>query len=159
MVAANRSRFSRIVSVELDDFMFRRAARRFRGQLNVEIVQGDSGEALPRILKTIDCRTLFWLDAHYSGGITAHGAKEAPIEEEIRSILQHPVWGHVILVDDAHLFDGTHDYPTLAEVVGLVGETGSGWDIEEKDAILRIVPRKRDVDLDAGAARPIHSSR
>lgn len=158
MVAANRDRFSRIVSVELDDFLFRRAARRFRGQGNIEIVQGDSGEVLPRILETIDCRALFWLDAHYSGGITAHGAKEAPVEEEILSILQHPVWGHVILIDDARLFDGTHGYPTLHEVSRLVGETGCGWDIEVRDDILRIVPCKREADHDAGAPDRIQSS-
>ncbi|MBK7137189.1 MAG: hypothetical protein IPH73_13580 [Rhodocyclales bacterium] len=153
MVAANRRRFSRIVSIELDVFLFQRAARRFRGRGNIEIVQGDSGEVLPRILETIDCRTLFWLDAHYSGGITARGAKEAPIEEEICSILRHPVRGHVILVDDARMFDGRHGYPTLDEVNRLVGEAGSGWDIDVRDDILRIVPRMCDTDRDAGASR------
>ena len=50
MVAANRRRFSRIVSIELDVFLFQRAARRFRGRGNIEIVQGDSGEVSDAVL-------------------------------------------------------------------------------------------------------------
>lgn len=141
MIDANRNNFGRIVSIELDDYLFRRATRRFAGHGHIQIVQGDSSTALPAVLKTLDRPTLFWLDAHYSGGITAKGDQTTPILEEMRAILHHPVHGHVILVDDARLFDGTDGYPTLQAVREMADQAGGAWVTEVKDDILRIVPR------------------
>jgi hypothetical protein len=53
------------------------------------------------------------LDGHYSAGNTARGALETPVSSEIDAILKHTVRHHVILIDDARNFDGTHDYPLL----------------------------------------------
>jgi hypothetical protein len=146
MVDANKRKFSRIVSIELDDYLFGRAARRFSGHGHIEIMRGDSATVLPKVLETLACPALFWLDAHYSGGITAFGSQMTPILEEIRCILRHPVHGHVILVDDARLFDGTDGYPHLQAVSRVVEDACGGWAVEIKDDILRIVPRESRPD-------------
>jgi hypothetical protein len=52
---------------------------------------------------------LFWLDGHFCGGVSAHGDKGTPILEELNLILSHRVKEHVILIDDARLFNGTFD--------------------------------------------------
>lgn len=36
--------------------------------------------------------------------------------KELRTIFDHKVRDHVILIDDARLFDGTHDYPFIDEL-------------------------------------------
>jgi hypothetical protein len=48
-----------------------KAKHRFRADPNIHILQGDSGEILPKIMGDISQPCLFWLDEHYSGGINA----------------------------------------------------------------------------------------
>lgn len=122
MVHAMRKSFTRIISFELDQTLAAQAQDRFAGDNHIEIVQGDSGKLLSDYLKNIDEPCLFWLDGHYSGGITAKGSLETPIKNELTSILSHPVDGHVILIDDARCFTGENDYPTLDELKSFVAE-------------------------------------
>jgi hypothetical protein len=122
MVHAMKKSFSRIISFELDHNLATQAQQRFANDPHVEIVEGDSGKLLDEHLATINAPCLFWLDGHYSGGITAKGALETPIKNELTAILSHPVDDHVILIDDARCFTGENDYPTLDELKNFVAE-------------------------------------
>jgi len=122
MVHAMKKSFSRIISFELDHDLAVQAQQRFANDPHIEIVEGDSGKLLDEHLATINEPCLFWLDGHYSGGITAKGALETPIKNELTAILSHPVDGHVILIDDARCFTGENDYPTLDELKNFVAE-------------------------------------
>jgi hypothetical protein len=138
MVNAMRHHVDRIWSIELDEGLFKKARRRFRRDRRISILRGDSGKILPEILTSVTKPCLFWLDGHYSGGITARGDEETPIRKELSQILKHPVEGHVILIDDARCFDGTHDYPTIDEIEKTVKETRPSWVFDVKDDIMRI---------------------
>ena len=116
MVWETRKTFSRIFSIELDDKLYMKAKERFSKYKHISIIHGDSSEVLPSLLNNISERALFWLDAHYSGGITAKGKLETPIVQEIDHILGHPNSDHIILIDDAHEFIGKNDYPTIDEM-------------------------------------------
>lgn len=120
MVQAQKNNFERIYSIELSPELRQKAARRFRGTKHIKIIQGDSGKVIPEIMPLLKGKTLFWLDGHYSGGITAKGEKECPIFEELDAILGHNQLKHVILIDDARLFNGTHDYPELDDLFAYV---------------------------------------
>jgi hypothetical protein len=122
MVHAMKKSFSRIISFELDQTLAAQAQDRFAKDEHIEIVQGDSGKLLGDYLRTINEACLFWLDGHYSGGITAKGTLETPIKKELTAILSHPVDGHVILIDDARCFTGENDYPTLDELRNFVAD-------------------------------------
>jgi hypothetical protein len=138
MVEAVRRRMKRVVSIELDHALAERARVRFARQSNVEILEGDSGTKLAEVLAKLREPALFWLDGHYSEGITAKGDKETPILAEIEKICRHDVAGHVILVDDARCFDGTHDYPTLEEFQAFVRARKPDARIVVRDDIIRI---------------------
>ena len=49
---------------------------------------GDTAQVLPEILKnlTSENKVIFWLDGHYSGGITARGESDCPIFKELEAI-------------------------------------------------------------------------
>jgi hypothetical protein len=79
------------------------------------IFQGDSAMQISKIIKMIDEPALFWLDAHFSQGITAKGTVVTPILNELEQILRRP-FKDVILIDDAESFDGTNGYPTTAQL-------------------------------------------
>ncbi|MCG2740183.1 MAG: hypothetical protein L6300_08080, partial [Syntrophaceae bacterium] len=77
------------------------------------------------------------LDSHYSGGETAKGKQETPIRRELLHIFSHPIAGHVILIDDAHCFDGTRDYPSLGELKNIILAARPSWVFEVRDDIIR----------------------
>ena len=115
MVEAQRNHFEKIYSIELSEKLFNRAKKRFKDYSHITILHGDSGIVLNKLIPEIDKPALFWLDGHYSGGITAKGEKECPVPEELKTILKSSL-PHIILIDDARLFNGTHDYPTIEQI-------------------------------------------
>jgi len=138
MVHAMKKSFSRIISFELDHNLATQAQQRFANDPHIEIVEGDSGKLLDEHLATINEPCLFWLDGHYSGGITAKGALETPIKNELTAILSHPVDGHVILIDDARCFTGENDYPTLDELKSFVAERKPNHKFNVEHDVIRI---------------------
>lgn len=141
MVYGTRRTFGKIFSIELDRTLYEQAKKRFARFPHISIIQGDSTKQLPKILADITQPCLFWLDAHYcpnSGGTTAKGELETPIIQELHCILNHPVEGHVILIDDAREFLGQNDYPTIAQLQDLIVKRYPNWVFEVKDDIIRI---------------------
>jgi len=138
MVYAVMPHVKEIYSVELDPIHCRNARKRFSGYANIHILQGQSGEVLPEIVKEIQQPCLFWLDAHWSGGSTAKGELETPIVQEMACILNHPCASrHVVLVDDARCFTGQNDYPTLQTLEKRILAAHPDWVFEVKDDIIR----------------------
>lgn len=115
-VSAMSKYFKKLYTIELNPTFYHQAKLRNLKNKNVNLIQGNSSEKIEEILKETKDPAIFWLDAHYSGGDTARGEKETPIEEELNAILNHRIKNHVILIDDAREFNGTHDYPTLEKI-------------------------------------------
>ena len=107
--------FQKIYSIELNHEFWASARDRFSSDKKVTLIQGDSGVELPKLVKDLDKKTLFWLDGHYCGGSTAKSEIECPIYEELGCIFRTNI-NHVIMIDDARMFNGTRDYPTLDEL-------------------------------------------
>lgn len=120
MLLANHRHFDRLVSIELSDELWKRATKRLARLDNLTLRHGDSATQLREVVATLAQPAVFWLDAHYSAGITARGDLETPILEEIRVIIGSVrLAGSVVLIDDARLF-GQGDYPAIAEVEALI---------------------------------------
>jgi hypothetical protein len=137
MIDAVQDRFDRIFSIELDPGWHARAVERFRGSAHVTLLKGDSGVMLQEVLDRLTEPALFWLDAHYSGPITARGALDSPIVQELASIRAHPVKGHVVLIDDMRDFNGTGGYPRVEELVSWIRDGDRAAHVEVRDDILR----------------------
>ena len=138
MVHATKDTFSKIVTIELSKYLFERARKKFARFNYISVIEGSSVEVLPQILKDITQPCLFWLDAHYSGGITAKDELETLIIQELSYILDHSVAEHVILIDDAREFVGRNGYPTIEKLQNLTFERHPSWVFEVKDDIIRI---------------------
>jgi len=139
MVEAQRNHFKKIYSIELSEKLYNKAQKRFNDHLHIKILHGDSGAVLNKLMTVIEKPALFWLDGHYSGGITAKGKKECPVPEELETILKSPLQ-HIILIDDARLFNGTHDYPTIGQIDEIIKVNNRQYSIEIKDDIIRLTP-------------------
>jgi len=138
MVFAMKDVFSQIYSIELDSDLYMKAKERFANASNIHIIQGDSSKVLPDLLTSIKQPCLFWLDGHYSGGITAKSDLDTPILEELKHIFAHTVIDHVILIDDARFFTGQEDYPTIEYLREFVAKERPNWVFEVREDIIRI---------------------
>ena len=137
MLRACLGYFDKLISIEIESHFYRRARRIFKDYSNVSVLYGNSGELLPGVLAGIRCPSLFWLDAHYSGGLTGRAELETPIRRELEAILSHP-YRHTILIDDANCFDGTHDYPEIAWIETVARERG-GYSLSVSNNVIRLV--------------------
>ena len=142
MVRSTMDTFQRIYSIELEENLYRRAAKKFSKYNHVTILQGDSGEVLSKLLESLNEPCLFWLDAHHSSGATfktGKGKVLTPILAELKHILSHPkAQGHVILIDDAREFTGQNDYPTIDALKELVFRVKPEFTVDLQDDIIRI---------------------
>ena len=138
MVNAVKTLFDRIYSIELSKELCEKAQDKFIKDDHISIVHGDSADIMPGILEQIDEACLFWLDGHYSKGITAKGIKETPIAEELEHIFTHHIKTHVILIDDARYFNGKNDYPTIDELFDFISEQKPEYKYYVENDIIRI---------------------
>lgn len=131
--------FDHLFTIEVGDAAFQAAKARFGGT-KVTCLHGDSTELLPKILRSLSQPALFWLDGHYSGG--DRGVKDTPVLEELEAIFATGI-AHVILIDDARLFEGMshygeHDWPHIDEVEALASKYH--YDFVVADDIVRLTP-------------------
>jgi hypothetical protein len=141
---ALKDSFDKIYTIELGEKAWRDAKRRFVEHPHVHCLLGDSAVILPQVLNEVGQQpALIWLDGHWSGGITAHGSQDTPVLDELAAIFATGI-PHVVLVDDARLFDGMpeHDeqpnWPHIDEVRALADKTG--YRFELVDDIVRLTP-------------------
>lgn len=139
MVAAMKSRFDRIDSIEMDSALAARATHEFARSPHIHILQGDSKLVLPELLATLTQAALFWLDAGYYGWSGLQGDQQR-LGVELDSILRHPIRGHVILMDDARGLNGQNGAPTIAELTKRIESQFPGRKVEVAYDILRITP-------------------
>jgi hypothetical protein len=142
MIKKISSAFQEIYSIELDKQLFIAAQEKFRQDKKIHLYQGDSAEVLAVVLPTISQPTLFWLDAHYSGGVTAKGTLETPIIKELQTIFANNLPAYAIMIDDARLFTGQKDYPALEELKKFVQSAKPNLEIAVKNDIISLTPKK-----------------
>ena len=137
MIDKCKTVFSKIYSIELGLHLFESAKTKFAQYSHIQILHGDSSLLLQDVLKNIDRPALFWLDGHYSEGITAKGELNTPIVSELTHIFKHSE-KHVILIDDARCFVGKDDYPTLNELKNLMKNDNRYKNFFVENDIIRI---------------------
>jgi hypothetical protein len=140
MVEAMKPYFNQIYSIELSRELYEKAKQRFDGNERIKIIHGDSGIELSNIVAEIIQPALFWLDGHYSAGVTAKGEKDTPIFEELTHIFNSQQSGHVIIIDDARCFGTDPAYPSIAELSDFIRANNSNANIEVENDSIRITP-------------------
>ena len=116
--------FEKIYSIELNHELYQKACEHYSGQSNITLLYGDSAVEIGKVLQQIVEPSLFWLDAHPSGDITADNA---PIIHELEAIFNHRVKKHMILIDDARKFN----LATISKIKNLAKMNGYKFRIKE----------------------------
>lgn len=139
MVSAMKNRFQAIYSVEFDPRLAQRAARKFARYPHIHILEGDSRQMVPALLRTLHEPALFWLDAGYYGWSGVQGDKQR-LTTELEAILRDPGKKHVVLMDDARGLNGQNGAPTVQQLKERIEAEFPGRSVEVKYDILRIIP-------------------
>jgi hypothetical protein len=138
MLAALADDFESFYSIELHPDLARRAARRFASDPRVSILEGDSGQRLETLLRSLARPCVLWLDGHYSGGLTARGQSDTPILLELDALFRGGTPLDAVLIDDARLFGTDAAYPTLEELERRTRAARPAWVVRVEDDIIRL---------------------
>lgn len=95
--------FKNLYTVEIKEEFYSQHISKYTGT-KIKFFLGDSGKVLKDIIPTISGKTIFFLDGHYSAGITGKGDKHVPLYEELEQIVSLFKEKAVIIIDDFRLF-------------------------------------------------------
>ena len=140
MIAAKKKYFTKIYSIELSNELWQRAKKRFERHKNIIILQGDSSLILEDVVDKLNEPALFYLDGHYSGGITAGSELGCPIKNELKAIFRSNIKKHIILIDDARAFGSEKNYPSLSDLIHFIKSYSPHSNVEIKHDIIRVTP-------------------
>jgi hypothetical protein len=139
MVAAMKSRFDHIYSIEFVPALAERATRKFARDEHVRIFCGDSRVVMPEVLALLTGPALFWLDAGYYGWVGKQGDQQR-LTAELEMILSHP-YPHLILLDDARGLTGRDGIPSVGDVKAYVESKFPQRSVAVEFDIMRITLR------------------
>ncbi|MBL7740061.1 MAG: hypothetical protein JNK14_12660 [Chitinophagaceae bacterium] len=142
MMLAQKDHFKKLYSIELSEALFAKAKKRFQRFPHISLLQGNSGDVIAKVVGELKEPAIFWLDGHYSGGVTAKIEKYSPVMEELQTLAANNKPQHIILIDDARGFTGEHGYPTMEEMNQLTMKYFPGYQMHVEADIIRIIPGK-----------------
>jgi len=123
--------------------LFEKARIRLSHLRNVIVHLGTSEDTLEPILQKTQGNVTFWLDGHYSAGVTFKGKSDTPILEELNLIAKYrsQFQGIAVLIDDVRCFNPQltefSEYPAKAFLVNWSLEQKLAWTIEHDIFIAR----------------------
>jgi len=140
-----------VYSIEPEPILYSNALAYFKSYPNVEILKGLSEEVFPSLLTKLTGDINFWLDGHYSSGITHKGPQDTPILDELAHIsknLNH--FGKVcVMIDDIRCFNPEivqyASYPTLNVLVDWANQNSLSWNIEHDIFVAKTKPTKQPI--------------
>lgn len=138
MIYALKNDFEQLITVELSEQYHQKAVEKFRNDKHINLLFGDSGILMPKIIKDIKVKTLFWLDGHFSSGNTAQGELDCPIFGELDAIFSSP-FKHVLLIDDARYFNGINDYPTIESLKAYIEKNKPGSFFGNENDLITVI--------------------
>lgn len=143
------SRSPRVHTIEPESELYRIARKKF-AHTNVRTYHGTSEEMLPVVLRRCDADVNFWLDGHYSGGLTYQADFDCPVETELNLIGESlaRLGNVVIFVDDVRCFTNferpSQSYPPLSNLIDWANNHGFDWIIESDILVLSAKPPNSD---------------
>mgnify|MGYP005824564177 CR=1 FL=1 len=97
-------RFTELHTIEISENLYCSAKKKYNGD-KIHFHLGDSSVVLGELIGDLSSNTVFWLDGHWSGGITGRGKKDCPLYEELEAIATLFKHKAIIIVDDFRLFE------------------------------------------------------
>ena len=118
--------FKRVFTIEASKDLYSQALIKNGSNSNIQFNHGHTKQFLANLVPQLEQPSLFWLDAHWSGGVTYGSDDQCPLLEEIRLINTSSTI-HFLLIDDARLFlypppppQNPLNWPSIDEVIRVI---------------------------------------
>ena len=122
--------FDKIYTIELDHKLAEQAKSYLSNNKNVEVIQSDALDILTNVLDKNDINNiLLFLDAHFSGGVTACGDYPEPAIEELKIIARYKSKVKCIIIDDFRLFGSEKGFPSKSELLKNIEDNFDNFDV------------------------------
>jgi hypothetical protein len=134
--------FPQVYTLEPEPMLYAAACKRFK-EKNVTLFNDVSENIFPSLLPKLSGNVNFWLDGHYSAGITFKGEKDCPVEDELIAIEKnfYNFDQLTILIDDVRCFlpnnSSYTDYPSIDYLVDWARRMNFHWRIEHDIFIMQ----------------------
>lgn len=106
--------FEQVFTIEYSESIYKEVTRKYHRVENIEFLYGHTKHKLEELSPRLKTSSIYWLDAHWSGGATYGETDQCPIIEEI-DIINRSEYKNFILIDDARLFLSPPPAPNLIE--------------------------------------------
>ncbi len=129
---------SQVWTIEPDLYLLENAKKISKRFNNIEFIHGTSETTLEKLLADVSKITKdlnFWLDGHYSDGLTFKGEVDTPIKFELEVIrnFKKNFSNITIFIDDVRCFERNEgiykDYPSLSHLVDWANQNEFDWKI------------------------------
>ncbi len=125
--AALSKNFEKIYTVELDKNLYLKSQQKLKKLSNVNCFNDDSENFLKTNINQFDKKTIFFLDAHYSGPGTSNQKGETPCVKELSEISKSFIKDHIIIIDDISDFSQSGNGQKLSEIISLIENISSNY--------------------------------
>ena len=138
--------FASCYSIEIAEEYYLKAKERFDNAEGIHLLMGSSAEKIKEIDYSETSAALFWLDAHYSGGITG-GKNNCPLLEEIKYIASLPI-DKYIFIDDARFVLSPYQGERYCEIEQLFSILpGDNYNVIINDIIISVpIKARKDIN-------------
>ena len=128
-------KFPEVYSIEPSEYLFDHVFKRFKSKKNIKLFNDVSEKILPELLPNLSGDINFWLDGHYSSGITFKGNQDCPIRDELKEISNNLKKFNkiLILIDDVRCFvpgNEFKEYTSINDLVDWSRQNKFNWIIE-----------------------------
>lgn len=126
----------KVYTLEPSPLLFQKSKSTLSSKKNVVQIQGTSEEIFPELCPTLTGNVCFWLDGHFSDGVTYQGSNDTPIRQELEAIQANleNYESTVIFVDDVRCFNpidpNFEKYPDISWLANRAKDMGMRWKIE-----------------------------
>ncbi len=138
--------FSKVVTIEYSEELYRLAQERHQDKTNIDFVFGNSAEKLRSLTELSNGTAVIWLDGHWSGGSTYGEYDECPLLRELEQ-LSRISRSHFLLIDDARLFlspppvpHNADQWPTIDKVLQCIASINDQYYVTVFEDVIVCVP-------------------
>lgn len=138
--------FDQVFTIEYSQDIYQKVTEKYGHIKNIDFLYGDTRNLLQNTLSQLESPSLFWLDAHWSGGLTYGESDECPLLAEIE-IINRSDCEHFILIDDARLFlspppapHSPQQWPDISAILNLLNSAKNSRHIVIVDDVIIAVP-------------------
>lgn len=136
--------FKNVITIENSKDIYKEYSPILKKINNVNPLFGNSKIILRKLTKKMNSSIIFWLDAHWSSGITYGKNDECPLIEEIK-IIKSATKNSIIIIDDARFFcsppplpHNTDEWPTISEVIMALNSPDNSYIVIYDDVIYSV---------------------